>query len=149
MFDFTIETEIERTPAEVLAAYVTDATKLATWQTNTVSAVPETDGPLAWGPGSGKSTERPAERRSRSSSRSPSTNPIAYWDCAMSRDRPVGGRITVEPTEQGTRFRLRVYGPPTGASRLAEPLLRFILKRNFQRFCTTLKRVLEDAAARS
>lgn len=62
---------------------------------------------------------------------------------------PVGGRITVEPTEQGTRFRFRVYGQPTGATRLAEPLLRFILKRNFQHFCTTLKRVLEDAAARS
>lgn len=48
MFDFTVETEIERTPAEVFA-YVTDATKLATWQTNTVSAVPETDGPLRVG----------------------------------------------------------------------------------------------------
>jgi Polyketide cyclase / dehydrase and lipid transport len=48
MFDFTIETEIERTPAEVFA-YVIDATKLATWQTNTVSAVPETDGPLRVG----------------------------------------------------------------------------------------------------
>ena len=48
MIDFVIETEIERTPADVFA-YVTDATKLATWQTNTVSASPEPDGPIALG----------------------------------------------------------------------------------------------------
>ena len=62
---------------------------------------------------------------------------------------PVQGRITLEPTERGTRFRFRVCGQPTGATRLVEPLLRFILKRNFQHFCTTLKRVLEDAAAKA
>jgi hypothetical protein len=62
---------------------------------------------------------------------------------------PVGGRITLEPTERGTRFRFRVYGQPTGVSRLAEPLLRLIVKRTFQRFCTTLKSVLEDAGSQS
>lgn len=148
MFDFTIETEIERTPAEVFA-YVTDATKLATWQTNTVSAVPETDGPLRVGsrirevhraPG-GKKIEELVEVAEYEADR--------VFGLRNIEGPPVGGRITVEPTEQGTRFRFRVYGQPTGASRLAEPLLRFILKRNFQRFCTTLKRVLEDAAARS
>jgi uncharacterized protein YndB with AHSA1/START domain len=48
MIDIVIETEILRPPAEVFA-YVTDLTKLATWQTNTVSAVPEQPGPLALG----------------------------------------------------------------------------------------------------
>jgi hypothetical protein len=62
---------------------------------------------------------------------------------------PVQGRITLEPTDRGTRVRFGVLGQPTGAMRLVEPLLRFIVKRNFQRFCTTLKRVLEDAAPES
>jgi len=48
MIDFVIETEIARSPADVFG-YVTDATKLATWQTNTVSAVPDPAGPIALG----------------------------------------------------------------------------------------------------
>ncbi len=44
MIQFTIDTEIERPVAEVFA-YVTDPDKLATWQTNTVSAVQEGDRP--------------------------------------------------------------------------------------------------------
>lgn len=35
MIDFVIEREIARPPSEVFA-YVVDATRLATWQTNTV-----------------------------------------------------------------------------------------------------------------
>ena len=46
MSDFVIERDIDRSPADVFA-YVVDADKLATWQRNTVSAVP--DGPIAVG----------------------------------------------------------------------------------------------------
>ena len=48
MIDFTIETHIERPVADVFG-YVSDPGKLATWQTNTVSAVQEGDGPLRLG----------------------------------------------------------------------------------------------------
>jgi uncharacterized protein YndB with AHSA1/START domain len=43
MIQFTVETEIRRPPKEVFA-YVTEPTKLATWQTNTVSAKAQDDG---------------------------------------------------------------------------------------------------------
>ena len=39
MIDFTIDTQIARPVGDVFA-YVTDPDKLATWQTNTVSASP-------------------------------------------------------------------------------------------------------------
>jgi uncharacterized protein YndB with AHSA1/START domain len=81
MVDFIIETEIARTPAEVFA-YITDWTKLATWQTNTVSAIPERDGPIGLGSRIREVHRAPAERRFTSSSRLPSTNPIASSDCA-------------------------------------------------------------------
>ena len=45
MIEFIVETEIARSVAEVFA-YVTDPTRLPTWQTNTISAVAEDDGPL-------------------------------------------------------------------------------------------------------
>ena len=48
MIDFTIETNIERRPEEVFD-YVTDPEKLDTWQTNTVSAERQDDGPMRVG----------------------------------------------------------------------------------------------------
>jgi hypothetical protein len=48
MIKFTVGTEIARPPTDVFA-YVTDAAKLATWQTNTISAVTEDDTPIALG----------------------------------------------------------------------------------------------------
>ena len=44
MIDFTVETRIDRPVAEVFA-YATDPDKLPSWQTNTVSARREDDGP--------------------------------------------------------------------------------------------------------
>jgi uncharacterized protein YndB with AHSA1/START domain len=48
MIQFTVETEIARPPSEVVA-YVADPAKLASWQTSTVLAVAEGDGPLGLG----------------------------------------------------------------------------------------------------
>jgi hypothetical protein len=44
---------------------------------------------------------------------------------------PVDARISLEPTESGTLMRFGAHGQPTGALRLAEPLLRRTLKRQF------------------
>jgi hypothetical protein len=40
-------------------------------------------------------------------------------------------------------MRFRVFGQPTGLMRVAQPLLRRTLKRQFTGYCTTLKDVLE------
>jgi uncharacterized protein YndB with AHSA1/START domain len=146
MVDFIIETEIARTPAEVFA-YVTDWTKLATWQTNTVSAVPEHEGPIGLGSRIREVHRAPGGKKIDELVEVAEYEPDRVLGLRMIEGPPVHGRITLEPTERGTRFQFRVYGQPTGAARLVEPLLRFILKRNFQHFCMTLKRVLEDAAA--
>jgi len=89
MVDFTSKREIDRTPAEVFA-YVSEsdqARHIANQHrprralTRTVRCTRD--------PESGKSTARPAKRRSTGSSQgSPSTNPIAYSDCPTSRVRP-------------------------------------------------------------
>ena len=148
MVDFIIETEIARTPAEVFA-YVTDWTKLATWQTNTVSAVPEQDGPVGLGSRIREVHRAPGGKKIHELVEVTEYERDRVLGLRMIEGPPVHGRITLWSTDGGTRFQFRVYGQPTGATRLVEPLLVFILKRNFQHFCTTLKRVLEDAAAQS
>ncbi len=48
MIQLPVGIEIDRLPAEVFG-YVTDPAKLATWQTNTISAVAEDDRPFGVG----------------------------------------------------------------------------------------------------
>ena len=42
-------------------------------------------------------------------------------------------------------MRFAAHGQPTGPMRIAQPLLRHTLKRQFAGYCATLKQVLEDA----
>lgn len=58
---------------------------------------------------------------------------------------PIDARLAFEPTGIGTRVRFDAHGQPTGALRLAQPLLRITLKRQFGAYCTTLKRLLENS----
>jgi uncharacterized protein YndB with AHSA1/START domain len=148
MVDFTIETEIARPPGDVFA-YVTDWTKLATWQTNTVSAVPDTDGPIGVGSRIREVHRAPGGKKIHELVEVAEYEQDRVLGLRMIEGPPVHGRITVEPTERGTRFQFRVYGQPTGATRLAEPLLGLMLKRNFGRFCAALKHVLEGASPNS
>jgi uncharacterized protein YndB with AHSA1/START domain len=148
MIDFTIETAIERTPAEVFA-YVTDASKLATWQTNTVSAIPESDGPLRVGSRIREVHRAPGGKKIHELVEVVEYEPDRVLGLRNIEGPRVGGRITLEPTERGTRFRFRVHGQLTGIMRPAEPLVGLIAKRQFERFCTTLKRVLEDPTTQS
>jgi uncharacterized protein YndB with AHSA1/START domain len=148
MVDFTIETEIACAPPEVFA-YVSDWTKLATWQTNTVSAAPEQQGPIGLGSRIREVHRAPGGKKIEELVEVAEYEPDRVLGLRMIEGPPVHGRITLEATNRGTRFQFRVYGQPSGAMRLAEPLIRFILKRNFTGFCANLKRVLEDAAQSS
>jgi hypothetical protein len=58
---------------------------------------------------------------------------------------PIHARITFEPIRLGTRVRFEAHGQPTGLTRVAQPLLSLVLRRQFAGYCDTLKRVLESA----
>ena len=143
MIDFTIETAIERPVGDVFA-YVSDPGKLATWQTNTVSAVQESDGPFGLG------------TRVREVHRAPGGKELAsvVEVSAFATDRtlalhvvegtPIHVRITFEPIASGTLMRFQPHGELTGLMRLVEPLLAGTLRRQFAQHCGTLKSVLES-----
>lgn len=60
---------------------------------------------------------------------------------------PLHARITLQPTDGGTRIHFACHGEAHGPMRVAQPLLRRTLKRQFAGYCTTLKVVLERAQA--
>lgn len=148
MIDFTIETEIERPVGEVFA-YVTDPTKLASWQTNTVSAEIEGEGPLGLG------TRLREVHRGPGGKELPSLVEVTEYEPerrfsldVVEGALPVDARIGFEPTAAGTRVAFSVHGQPGGAMRLLAPLLKIGLKRQFTQHLASLKRVLEDGSSR-
>ncbi len=145
MIDFTIETRIERPVADVFA-YVSDPSRLAEWQTNTVSAVQEGDGPLGLGTRIREVHRAPGGKELESLVEVSEFAPGSALALTVVEGTPIHLRITFEPTASGTLMTLRPHGRLPGAMRLAQPLLQPVLKRQFTRHCATLKRVLEQDA---
>ena len=145
MIQFTVHTEIARTPTEVFG-YVTDPAKLATWQTNTISAVVEDDHPFGLGTRVREVHRAPGGKRLASLVEVSEYEPDRVFALRMLEGAlPIHARITLEPTELGTRVQFDAHGQLSGTMRLAQPLLRVTLKRQFAGYCATLKAVLESA----
>lgn len=144
MIKFTVGTEIARPPTDVLA-YVTDPAKLATWQTNTISAASEDDEPIGLGTRVREVHRAPGGKQFASLVAVSEYEPDRVFALRMLQGAlPIDARITFDQTEVGTRLRLDAPGQPSGLMRLAQPVLRVTLKRQFAGYCKTLKQVLEN-----
>ena len=144
MIDFTIETDIKRPVAEVFA-YVTDPAKLATWQTNTVSAVAEDGAPVHVGTRLREVHRGPGGRQLSSLVEVSELVPDRLFALrTIEGPLPVDARISVEPGEGGTRLRFNVRGEPTGPLRFLQPVMRIALKRQFREHCAALKHAMEQ-----
>jgi uncharacterized protein YndB with AHSA1/START domain len=143
MIKFTVATEIAR-PATEVFRYVTDPAKLATWQTNTISAVAEDDQPVGLGTRVREVHRAPGGRQLASLVEVSEYEPDRVFALrTLEGPLPIDARITLEPTRLGTRVQLDAHGQPSGPMRLVQPLLRLTLKRQFAGYCATLKQVLE------
>jgi uncharacterized protein YndB with AHSA1/START domain len=148
MIEFEIDTHIERPVAEVFG-HVSDPDRLATWQTNTVSAVQEGDGPFGLGTRLREVHRAPGGKELESVVEVAEYEPDRTLALKVVEGTPVHVRITFEPAGRGTRMRFAVHGQLTGPVRFVQPLLRRVLRRQFARQCATLERVLEDAPSRA
>jgi uncharacterized protein YndB with AHSA1/START domain len=145
MIEFTIETDIAR-PVGAVFAYVADPAKLATWQTNTVSAVPEGDGPVGLGTRIREVHRAPGGKEIQSLVEVSEYEPDGVIALRMLEGPvPLNARITFEASESGTLVGFTVQGEPTGAMRFAEGLLRAAVRHQFAGYCETLKHLLEAA----
>jgi uncharacterized protein YndB with AHSA1/START domain len=144
MIDVTISTDIAR-PVEDVYAYVTDPSKLPTWQTNTVSVDQEDDGPLRVGSRLREVHRGPRGKELASLVEVSELEPERAFALRMLEGPlPIHAQIAFAPSATGTRIDFRAHGEPSGAMRLAQPLLRVALRRQFAGHCATLKRVMED-----
>ena len=145
MIKFTVGTEIARPPTDVFG-YVTDPAKLATWQTNTISAVAQDDKPVGLGTRVREVHRAPGGKQFASLVEVSEYEPDRVFALRMLEGAlPIHARITFDRTEVGTRLQLDAHGQPRGLMRLVQPVLRITLKRQFADYCTTLKQVLENA----
>src|SRR5450631_4392365 len=86
MIQFTVGTEIARPPSEVFA-HVTDPAKLATWQTNTISAVAESDQPFGLGTRVREVHRAPGGKQLASLVEVSEYDPTACSRCRCSKER--------------------------------------------------------------
>lgn len=142
MIDFTIDMDIARSPDDVFA-YVTDPDKLATWQTNTVSAEKESDGPMGQGTRLREVHRGPFGKKFSELVEVIRYEPGRAFDLHVIEGPPIDAQLAFAPSEAGTWFSFRVHGQPTGLTRFMEPLVVAGLRRNFAKYCATLKDLLE------
>jgi uncharacterized protein YndB with AHSA1/START domain len=145
VIQFTIETEIERAVGDVFD-FCTDPDRLAEWQTNTVAATREDEGPLRVGSRLREVHRAPGGKHLTSVVEVSELDPDRAFGLRVIEGTPVDARMTFEAIATGTLVRFAAHGHLGGAMRLAQPLLQRIIKREFAANCATLKRVLEQAS---
>jgi uncharacterized protein YndB with AHSA1/START domain len=142
MIDFTVATHIARPPRDVFA-YATDPDKLASWQTNTVSATRTDDGPYGVGSRLREVHRAPGGKELESVVEVVRYEPDREFALEVREGTPVHAHLSFDPADGGTRMRFRAHGSLTGPSRLIEPLVGRMLRRQFTKQVATLKDVLE------
>ena len=144
MIDFTIETQIERPPEQVFA-YATDPDRLGTWQTNTVSAVREDEGPMRTGSRLREVHSAPGGKELDSLVEVAVYEPPSAFSLRVIEGTPIHADLTFAPAGEGTALSFRAFGSLGGLMRLAEPLLARSLRKQFKTACERLKNELESS----
>ena len=142
MIDITVETQIAR-PVRDVFAYATDPDKLPSWQTNTVSARREDDGPYGVGSRLREVHKAPGGKELESVVEVVEYVPDRVFALEVKEGTPIHAHLQFDPAGAGTRLRFRAHGKLTGPMRIIEPLIGRTLRKQFSQQVATLKQVLE------
>jgi uncharacterized protein YndB with AHSA1/START domain len=126
--------------------YVTDASKLASWQTTKTSVEQLTDGPPGLGtrvrertkPPGGKEFEQVVEFTEFE-------RPRRLHVHIVEGPYPIDATYSFDPDGSGTRVTFVAEGPLSGAMRLGEPLVKRVMARQFAGYHDKLRQRLEAA----
>ena len=143
MIDITVETQIAR-PVHDVFAYATDPGHLSSWQTNTVSAQRLDDGPYGVGSRLREVHRAPGGKELESVVEVVEYAPDRVFALEVKEGTPIHAHITFDPADGGTRMRFRAHGSLSGPTRVIEPLVARMLRKQFGQHVATLKQVLES-----
>ena len=138
------ETFVVNAPREVVFDYMTDPSKLASWQTSKTSVEQLTDGPPGLGtrvrertkPPGGKEFEQVVEFTEF-------VRPQRFHVHIVEGPYPVDGNWSLEPSDGGTRVQFAAEGQLSGATRLLGPLVARMMARQFAGYHRNLRRNVE------
>ena len=149
MITFRIPIEIERPVGEVFR-YVTDPARLPTWQTNTLLAEMETEGPFGLGTRLHEVHRAPGGRELLSRVEVSQYVPDKRLELRIIEGPlPVDGLFLFEAIDAGRKTRLELFGTgyPTGAARVARPVLKLFIRRQFAGNLRSLKQAMEGTTS--
>lgn len=145
MIKIEFPVEIDR-PVDEVFNYVTDPTKLGEWQPTIVSVTQQTDGPID------KGTRLLEVRSAPFGKRAEALVEVSEFEQnrrfglkVVSGPLPIDGHHTFSSVNGGTHIDFVAEGSLKGPMRIAQPLLRRVLDRQFKRYYAELKSVLEAA----
>jgi hypothetical protein len=134
--------EIARSPEDVFA-YVTDPSKLGTWQ-DAEEVTQLTPGPV--GPGTRfREVHKVMGRRREEVTEVMVHEPARRFDIRVVEGPPVDGRWDFEPSGGGTRLTFTPTVRMPQKARALQPVVAFLTGLAFARFHRRLKRALESA----
>jgi uncharacterized membrane protein len=144
MLSFTLTVDIAR-DLDTVFAYVTDPGKLPEWQRNTVAVTAEPPPPLRRGTHLREVRKGPFGKTVESLVEVTALEPNRTFGLRiLEGPLPVDGHHTFAAHDGGTRIEVAIDGRPRGGLRLAQPLLRPLLRSQFERHYAELKRRLEQ-----
>jgi uncharacterized protein YndB with AHSA1/START domain len=143
---FEQELVIRRPPQDVFD-YVTDASKLASWQTHKTLVEPLTEGPPRQGTRIRERTKPPgAKEFEQIVEFTEFDRPSRLHVHIVEGPQPVDGTWTFAPDgADGTRLHCVVEGELRGAARFFTPIVKAGMARQFRAYHENLRRNLESA----
>jgi uncharacterized protein YndB with AHSA1/START domain len=134
---------VARSP-EAVFDEVTDPARLASWQTSKTSVEQITPGPVGAGTRFRERTKPPGGREFEQITEfAEFERPRRLRVHIVEGPAPVDGTWTFEPDGGGTRVHFVAEGRLPGALRLAEPMVAWMMGRQFRRYHENLRRNLE------
>jgi uncharacterized protein YndB with AHSA1/START domain len=130
-------------PVEQVFAFLTDTSKLATWQSNLIKSESLTEGPLRTGSRfrevrriNNKEEEIQGEITALEPNKRLETKTVTKPEAMVS--------YVLDPEQGGTRLSYKFVLNTSGAMRLIEPIMASAIKKGSEADFETLKRILEQ-----
>jgi uncharacterized protein YndB with AHSA1/START domain len=130
-------------PVEQVFAFLTDTSKLATWQSNLIKSEQLTEGPLRTG-SRFREVRRIGRGESEIQGEITALEPNKRLETKTTTKPQAMISYSLDPEHGGTRLKYKFVLVTSGLMRLLEPMIASSIKKDSEADFETLKRILEN-----